>query len=697
MTAQQSAPQDMSAAQTKQQPLQPATFVPEVDPARLNHRKISLALLLLATIICAAFLFSAKSVRIITTPASQDLDVSGGLIIKIGNNYLLRPGEFKLQAQLPGYYPLQQPFNVDEKQEQTITFDFDRLPGHLTVITQPAVAATVSIDGQKRGHNSAEQPVLIREITAGTHELTVTSERYRPLTKTIDIEGRDQQQTLTLNLQPAWTDITIDSQPSGATLTVDDRVIGTTPLTTQILEGERQLQLQLPQYSPWQQTFSIEAGQVIKLPPVSLAKASSLVRVTSQPSGANLTVNGIFRGQTPLEIALEPQKQHQLTLFRDGYKTLRQSYRSNRSHPDQLALKLQAELGEVHIISSPRDALLYIDGRLMGRANQTLRLPTKQHRIRISKVGYADHHTTVTPRTQQPQRLQPKLKTVEQEKWEAIPALISSPDGQQLKLFKVNAHFQMGASRRQQGRRANEVLRDIELNRAFYLAPKQVSNAHFHRFDKQHSSNHVKGNSLNGDLQPVVNVSWQQAARYCNWLSTQEKLPLFYQVDADNQVTGFHPQAHGYRLPTEAEWSWAARQEENSQLKFPWGPQLPPAANSGNYGDQTAAKLLGSIQVGYSDGYAVTAPIASFPANGKGLYDLGGNAADWVNDYYGITTGLTLKTEINPLGPSKGDYYVIRGSSWAHGSMTDLRLSFRDYGREGRNDLSFRLARFIEQ
>jgi len=73
-----------------------------------------------------------------------------------------------------------------------------------------------------------------------------------------------------------------------------------------------------------------------------------------------------------------------------------------------------------------------------------------------------------------------------------------------------------------------------------------------------------------------------------------------------------------------------------------------------------------------------------------------GNAAEWVNDFYDIMVPQTEQARVDPLGPQRSDHHVIRGSSWAHGSITELRLSFRDYGSEARDDVGFRIARFID-
>ena len=135
----------------------------------------------------------------------------------------------------------------------------------------------------------------------------------------------------------------------------------------------------------------------------------------------------------------------------------------------------------------------------------------------------------------------------------------------------------MGASRREAGRRPNENLRDIKLERPFYLGVQEVTNAQYRLFNEEHSSGTLQGLTLDNEAQPVVRITWAQAALFCNWLSDQESLPHFYDV-AGEDVVGFNPDSTGYRLPTEAEWAWAARTDgSGNQLKYSWGSDSAPS------------------------------------------------------------------------------------------------------------------------
>jgi len=254
----------------------------------------------------------------------------------------------------------------------------------------------------------------------------------------------------------------------------------------------------------------------------------------------------------------------------------------------------------------------------------------------------------------------------------------------------------MGASRREAGRRANESRRNVVLTRPYYLSEKEVTNAQFRQFRPGYNSGSAEGTSLDDDKQPVVNVSWEDAARYCNWLSKKDGLPAAYK-ESGGALQLVMPPGTGYRLPTEAEWAYAARIYKRPRpARYVWAGSFPPTSSAGNYADARIADTLADVVPGYDDGYRGAAPVASFAASPPGLYDLGGNVAEWTNDYYTVYPSAGQTAERDPAGPASGQHRVVRGSSWRHGNITELRLSYRDYSKSPRDDLGFRIARYAE-
>jgi len=215
----------------------------------------------------------------------------------------------------------------------------------------------------------------------------------------------------------------------------------------------------------------------------------------------------------------------------------------------------------------------------------------------------------------------------------------------------------------------------------------------------RHSSGNYRGTSLDDPGQPVVNVSWKDAARYANWLSKKEGLQPAYR-EKNGKVVSVIPLTKGYRLPTEAEWDFVSRydggQESlNKPLRFPWGDSMPPLKNSGNYADDGTQRLPFAIS-GYVDGSPVSAPVGKFTPNRSLIYDLGGNVAEWCHDFYDVPLGNITKLLRDASGPRKGRFHVVKGASWRSGSITELRLSYRDYALKPRNDIGFRIVRYVE-
>jgi formylglycine-generating enzyme required for sulfatase activity len=676
-------------------PIVPIDFTPnEVKKAgfsfKLKPVHVALAVFFIISGSAAFFVLTAKSVFVEANPITASIEISGGLNIRLGQRYLIRSGSYELKLVNDGYHDLISELVVTDEQSQTHPFEMAKLPGVIRFDSTGLVGARVKVDGIDLG----ETPLTDVLVEAGEHQLTVSKERYLDYGATIDVEGRSIAQSFEFNLDRAWATVRLITTPSGADVIVDGELIGTTPINAEILQGKRDVTVKLSGHKAWMDDFDILAGEDFSIPRIELEPADGLVFIQSTPSAASVTIGGEFKGLTPLEVALAPNVRHEMTFFKNGYVSGKRTITTAANQESSVSVALEPVLTSVRVESNPADAELYVNGELKGSANQTIQLMAASQQIEIRKPGYIPYTTEFTSRPGLDQVIRVNLKSLEQARLEQIKPVITNAAGQSLKLFYPGA-FTMGASRREAGRRPNENLRDIKLERPFYLSYNEVTNAEFRLFNEEHTSGILQGLSLNNEAQPVVRVSWGQAALYCNWLSDQEGIAPFYTVDGD-EVVGFNPESTGYRLPTEAEWEWVARTDgSGTTLKYPWGENLPPPERAGNFADVTARSYLGEVLFDYDDGFLATSPVGSFTANQNEIYDMAGNVSEWVHDFYGAV-GSASGPEIDPLGPRDGQFHAIRGSSWAHGTLTELRLSFRDFGIEPRDDVGFRVARYLE-
>jgi formylglycine-generating enzyme len=205
----------------------------------------------------------------------------------------------------------------------------------------------------------------------------------------------------------------------------------------------------------------------------------------------------------------------------------------------------------------------------------------------------------------------------------------------------------------------------------FYIGKYDVTNRQFRKFRPDHNSGKFEGMSVDDDEQPVVNVSWEDAVSFAKWLSQRS--------------------GKAYRLPTEAEWEYAAR--AGTKTTYFWGDNPDNACKYANVAD-LSAKMRWKKWIAFNcdDKFLVTAPVGSFLPNGYGLYDMLGNVWQWVEDVYN-KAAYTKLPKNNPVFEGFGVYRVIRGGGWSNGPL-GVRVSHRvpltpDFGHHA---LGFRLV-----
>ncbi len=225
--------------------------------------------------------------------------------------------------------------------------------------------------------------------------------------------------------------------------------------------------------------------------------------------------------------------------------------------------------------------------------------------------------------------------------------------------------FAMGGARAVPGYTVDEGSADVEIRRPYRLATTEVTRAQYAAVTGEPAG----GVAEDEGLLPVGELSWFAAVDFCNTLSTAQGLRPVYEI-AGEHVT-WRQGADGYRLPTEAEWEYAARAGEGH-----------PFAGSGDV--EEVAWYSGNSEYGPH-------PVATLGANAWGFHDLSGNAREWVWDRYGpYPTGSVA----DPVGPEDGALRVIRGGGW-DGIPLRLRVNTREAVEPGYSDAvqGLRLAR----
>jgi formylglycine-generating enzyme required for sulfatase activity len=198
----------------------------------------------------------------------------------------------------------------------------------------------------------------------------------------------------------------------------------------------------------------------------------------------------------------------------------------------------------------------------------------------------------------------------------------------------------------------------------FYVSRHPVTNAQYEQFNPSHKQKRIK---TAGDDHPVVYVTSLDAMNFCQWLGQKD--------------------GKTYRLPTEAEWEYAARGTDGR--KYPWGNH-DRRGGSANFADASTSFPWRDPQI--NDGYPETSPVGAFPGGASffGLEDMAGNVWEWCLDFYQPLGGVPKR---NARGPTNGPKRVYRGGSWKS-RFSNLRATARSSNAANFscNDVGFRIV-----
>jgi formylglycine-generating enzyme required for sulfatase activity len=236
------------------------------------------------------------------------------------------------------------------------------------------------------------------------------------------------------------------------------------------------------------------------------------------------------------------------------------------------------------------------------------------------------------------------------------PPIVTNPGGGEMVTIPAG-FFEMGS---RYGRDEEKPVHKVWID-SFLMDRHEVTQSEYEKlgkFDAFPNPSHFQGADL-----PVDQVTWPQAARFCNARSRLEGLQPCY--NEDTAACDFA--ANGYRLPTEAEWEYACRAGTTSGYSF--GDEARQVGDFAWFADNSGKK---------------THPVGRKKPNPWGLFDMHGNLAEWCQDIYALNYYKT-SPEKAPRGPDEGNEYVLRGGSWK--SPADaLRSAYRTGEAPGFSD-----------
>ncbi|MBP3562471.1 MAG: formylglycine-generating enzyme family protein [Treponema sp.] len=224
--------------------------------------------------------------------------------------------------------------------------------------------------------------------------------------------------------------------------------------------------------------------------------------------------------------------------------------------------------------------------------------------------------------------------------------------------------FKMGSK---DGYDDNKPVHEVTITKPFYMGKYEVTQAEYEKYCSYTGSNSPNSSYGDGDNYPAYYVSWYDAIVYCNKRSIAEGLTPCYSIDGstDPKVWGEVPtssdvtwnavicnwNANGYRLPTEAEWEYAARAGDNT-------------VDSLTYSGTSDLNELEEYAWYYSNSNDATHEVGTKLPNAYGLYDMSGNVYEWCWNWFTSEYDENTEGGDNPTGTSAGSFRVFRGGSW---------------------------------
>lgn len=490
-------------------------------------------------------------------------------------------------------------------------------------------------------------------------------------------------------LRPAFGSVTVTSTPSGALVFLDEKQVGQTPLTLdRIASGSHSLRFQAPQYAVERRNVSIADGQTAN---VAVTLAARFAEITVQaPQGAVVTVDGDRKGSGTLSWR-QSEGLCDIVVSMAGHRDARCQLEVVAGRAQTVQLTPQPIYGSASVDSDLMDAEIWIDGKQYGvTPNVVERLLVGSHTLVLKKSGYADLQQQFSVEEGKEASLSVKLPAGRSVQFTSEkPGMQIIVDGKKLGTTPLTAVVGIG-HHSVSAMRGGDIIdvRDLDITSAG--APLTMAFRDFnHTFtvngvqftmvevgggtftmgatseqgsdawDEEKPAHEVTLSDYYIGQTEVTQALWEAVMGSNPSDSKGDNLPV-EQVSWDdcqvfiqklNQLTGKQ-----FRLPTEAEWEYAARGGRKSRgYKYAGGNNIDSVAwCDGNSGNETH-------------------PVATKQANELGIYDMSGNVLEWCSDWCG---DYTSSSQSDPQGSSSGSFRVIRGGCY-YNFARNCRVSYR--------------------
>ena len=655
------------------------------------------SIIFLAVVTLLILFFSLRTLTINNQQNIVDFSftIDSSFVIKTKSKYILLPGNYQYTAFANGYNTKTGTIALGFA-DSHIDYDITLLKSGSKLkinllsnieFSNVTPKPLVKLNNQEFFADSAT--FIIQDLAIASYDLTISQQLFKDFTATVAISDLGKNYELDAKLEPNWAEVMITTEPKSAKIVINSTEIESGTVLKLPIDFYL-ANINIAGYEP--QLLSFELTKAGYSNTLTLKPSRILLTIATNPKGASLLLNNKFVGLTPVDLTVVPVVANKFKFFLPGYKTkiVTTSFAINTT-ATTVAFDLEQVPVFVTFKTTPNNAKIKLKSKVIS-ANSKQQLQLDMYALEVFARGYITQSFSLDLKQSYSPTIVTNLITPKQQFWLQTKSEYIAKDNTEMLLFTANDKVSIGSPIKELHRRVNEGRHFVNLaNWYFYVAKTEVSNKQYRVFNPKHSSNQYKFNSLNNDKQSVVNISWQQAAKYCNWLSQQSGLQEFY-TEKNNAIAGFNINANGYRLLNEAEWEWLSRYDNNTKSIRPYTAKFD-YSRSINIADESASNIVNYFVDDYNDGYKVASNVAVGELNANGLYNFAGNVAEWLNDWYKSDWYLLAKG--SKWGPNNGEYHLIRGASWKKGYAGQLRWSYRDYATKGKQDLGFRVARTV--